>query len=202
MASSGCGYALAGRGSFLPTDIRIVGIPPLVNRTTFFDVEQILTEKIRNEFIGRGKYRVVPETEGADAVLNAEIVSITLSPVGLTSTQLASRYQFVLTMKVDFVDARVNKSLWANDALSFTGEYDLTSNAGNTIDASSFVDQQRSAFDRIATDAARTVVTAIVEAFEPRRSRARRSRSPRTKTKSNSGSVRIVCARAARLRGN
>jgi len=68
--SSGCGYALAGRGSFLPTDIRVVGIPQLVNRTTFFDVEQILTEKIRNEFIGRGKYRVVPEATGADAVLN------------------------------------------------------------------------------------------------------------------------------------
>lgn len=163
--SSGCGYALAGRGSFLPTDIRIVGIPQLVNRTTFFDVEQILTEKIRNEFIGRGKYRVVPEADGGDAVLNAEITSITLSPVGFTTTQLASRYQFVLTMKVDFVDARINKSLWANDALSFTGEYDLTSSAGNAIDASSFVDQQRSAFDRIATDLARTVVTAIVEAF-------------------------------------
>jgi len=165
LASSGCGYALAGRGSFLPTDIRVVGIPTLVNRTTFFDVEQILTEKIRNEFIGRGKYRVVPEVTGTDAVLNAEIVSITLSPVGLTSTQLASRYQFVLTMKVDFVDERIQKSLWANDTLSFTGEYDLTANAGSAIDASSFADQQRSAFDRMATDAARTVVTAIVEAF-------------------------------------
>ncbi|PYR70643.1 MAG: hypothetical protein DMF88_02235 [Acidobacteria bacterium] len=126
IASSGCGYALAGRGSFLPSDIRVVGIPQLVNRTTFFDVEQILTEKIRNEFIGRGKYRVVPDAAGADALLNAEIISITLSPVGLTNTQLASRYQFVLTMKVDFVDARVNRSLWENDALSFTGEYDLT----------------------------------------------------------------------------
>lgn len=163
---SGCGYALAGRGSFLPTDIQVVGIPQLVNRTTFFDVEQILTEKIRNEFIGRGKYRVVPEATGADAVLNAEITSITLSPVAFTSTQLASRYQFVLTMRVDFVDARIDKSLWANDSLSFTGEYDLTSAAGSTtIEASSFVDQQRSSFDRIATDVARTVVTAIVEAF-------------------------------------
>jgi hypothetical protein len=165
MASSSCGYALAGRGTFLPTDIRVVGIPPLVNRTTFFDVEQILTEKIRNEFISRGKYRVVPEAAGADAVLNAEIISITLSPVGFTTTQLASRYQFVLTMKVDFVDARINKSLWANDALSFTGEYDLTSTTGTAIQASTFVDQQRSSFDRIANDVARTVVTAIVEAF-------------------------------------
>ncbi len=163
--SSGCGYALAGRGSFLPTDIRVVGIPQLVNRTTFFDVEQILTEKIRNEFIGRGKYRVVPEATGADAVLSAEVTSITLSPVAFTTAQLASRYQFILTMKVDFTDARVNKSLWANDALSFTGEYDLTSTAGNAIEASSFADQQRSSFDRIATDVARTVVTAIVEAF-------------------------------------
>jgi Lipopolysaccharide-assembly len=165
LVSAGCGYALAGRGSFLPTDIRVVGIPPLVNHTTFFDVEQILTEKIRNEFIGRGKYRVVPEATGTDAVLNAEITSITLSPVAFTTTQLASRYQFVLTMKVDFVDARINKSLWANDALSFTGEYDLTSSTGDAINASTFVDQQRSSFDRIATDLARTVVTAIVEAF-------------------------------------
>jgi hypothetical protein len=166
VGSTGCGYALAGRGSFLPTDIRVVGIPPLVNRTTYFDVENILTQKIRNEFIGRGKYRVVPEGTGADAVLNAEITSITLSPVAFTSTQLASRYQFVLTMKVDFVDSRVNKSLWANDAYAFTGEYDLTSGTGDSaINAATFVDQQLSSFDRIANDIARTVVTAIVEAF-------------------------------------
>jgi hypothetical protein len=165
LASFGCGYALAGRGSFLPTDIRVVGIPPLVNRTTFFDVEQILTEKVRNEFIGRGKYRVVPEAAGADAVLNAEITSITLAPVGFTSTQLASRYQFVLTMKVDFTDTRMNRSLWANDALTFREEYDLTATGTGTIEGATFVDQQRSSFDRIATDVARTVVTAIVEAF-------------------------------------
>ena len=163
LCSSGCGYALAGRGAFLPTDIRVVGIPPLVNRTTFFDVEQILTEKIRNEFIGRGKYRVVPDMTGADAVLNAEITSITLSPVGFTNSQLASRYQFVLTMKVDFTDARVNRPLWANDALSFTGEYEL--NSQGTVEGSSFVDQQRGSFDRISSDVARTVVTAILEAF-------------------------------------
>jgi hypothetical protein len=34
-----------------------------------------------------------------------------------------------------------------------------------TINAATFVDQQRSSFDRIANDVARTVVTAIVEAF-------------------------------------
>ena len=33
LATSGCGYALAGRGSFLPENIRIVGIPPIENRS-------------------------------------------------------------------------------------------------------------------------------------------------------------------------
>jgi hypothetical protein len=165
LTGSGCGYALAGRGSFLPTNIRVVGIPPLVNRTTFFDVEQILTEKVRNEFIGRGKYRVVSEPTGADAVLNAEITSITLSPVGFTTTQLASRYSFVLTMKVDFTDTRTNRSLWANDALTFREEYELNAQGADALNAATFVDQQRSSFDRISTDVARTVVTAIVEAF-------------------------------------
>ena len=61
LTSSGCGYSLAGRGSFLPDYIRVVGIPQLVNNSTFFQVEQILTEKIRTEFIGRGRYTVLPE---------------------------------------------------------------------------------------------------------------------------------------------
>jgi hypothetical protein len=38
MATSSCGYALAGRGSFLPDYIRTVGIPPIENRSTFQQV--------------------------------------------------------------------------------------------------------------------------------------------------------------------
>jgi len=34
LVTSGCGYALAGRGSFLPDYIRVVGIPPIENRST------------------------------------------------------------------------------------------------------------------------------------------------------------------------
>ena len=33
LGSAGCGYALAGRGSFLPTDIRVVGIPSRWSRS-------------------------------------------------------------------------------------------------------------------------------------------------------------------------
>jgi hypothetical protein len=162
---SGCGYSLAGRGSFLPDYIAAVGIPPLLNRSTFFDVEQVLTEKIRTEFIGRGKYRVSPESQDVDAVLSGEVLNINVIPVGFTDQQLASRYLFMLTMKVSFTDARTNKVLWSNDAVTFREEYELATRSNTAIEGSAFLDQERNAFDRIATDVARTVVTAILEAF-------------------------------------
>ena len=161
----GCGYSLAGRGSFLPADIRVVGIPQLVNNTTFFQIEQILTEKIRTEFIGRGRYRVIPAPEGADAVVTGTVTSINVQPVGFTEQQLASRYLFTLTMNVQFTDTRTAMVLWQNGALTFREEYELSTRSNVALEGATFLSQERSSFDRIADDVARTVVTAILEAF-------------------------------------
>lgn len=168
LATSGCGYALAGRGSFLPASIRVVAIPQLENRTTFLQVEQILTEKVRNEFIGRGKYQVVTEPAGADAVLTGTITGINVQPVAFTNQQLASRYLFTLTMSVRFTDAQTNEILWTNDALTVREEYDLGTSLATDPNANigaTFLDTERTSFDRISTDIARTIVTAILEAF-------------------------------------
>src|SRR5512132_2224692 len=73
---SSCGYSLAGRGSFLPESIRVIGIPLFGNQSPVYGIEQTLTERVRNEFINRGKYRVTPEPAGADASLTCDIVSI------------------------------------------------------------------------------------------------------------------------------
>jgi hypothetical protein len=164
-ASSGCGYALAGRGAFLPEYIRVVAIPQLANASTFFQVEQILTEKIRGEFIGRGKYTVVPDVTGADAVVSGAITGITITPAAFNEQQLATRYLFTLTMKVAFIDTRTNQALWSNDALTFREEYELSTRSNQALQGAEFLSQERSSFDRIANDVARTVVTAIVEAF-------------------------------------
>ncbi len=165
LVSVGCGYALAGRGSFLPTEIQVVGIPQLQNQSTFFNVEQVLSEKLRTEFIGRGKFRVVAAAAGADAVLTGTVTSISVQPVGFTDQQLASRYLFVMTMKVDFTEVGSGRVLWQNDALVFRETYELTVRAGSAVEGATFLDQERASFDRIASDVARTVVTAIVEAF-------------------------------------
>ena len=52
--SGGCGYSLAGRGSFLPEYIRNIGVPAFTNSTAVFDVDRRVTDKVRTELSGRG----------------------------------------------------------------------------------------------------------------------------------------------------
>jgi len=98
-------------------------------------------------------------------VLTGEIISISAQPVGFTEQQLASRYLFVVLMRVRFTDARTNEVLWSDDALTFRSEYELSTRSNVAIEGAGFLDQEATAFDRISSDIARSVVTAILEAF-------------------------------------
>src|ERR1700730_12023372 len=64
---SGCGYALAGRGSFLPDYIHTIGVPAFLNRTTVFNLETLVMQKVRSEFIDRGTFTILPASAGAHA---------------------------------------------------------------------------------------------------------------------------------------
>src|SRR4029077_14672485 len=77
---SGCGYTLAGRGSALPASIKTIGIPMFTNRTSVFNLETTLTTKVRSEFIGRGKYVIVPDASGVDGLLNGEVTAVSIVP--------------------------------------------------------------------------------------------------------------------------
>ena len=160
----GCGYALAGRGSFLPSYIETIGIPAFSNRTSVFNLETALTEKVRAEFIGRGKYKILPDAAGVDAVLTGEVVSATLAPLSFTAGQLASRYAISIAARVELQDLHENKLLWENPGLVFRQEYEAQSGQ-SAQDPSAFFGQDANALDRMSTDFARTIVSAILEAF-------------------------------------
>ena len=164
LLSSSCGYTLAGRGSFLPESIKTIGIPDFTNRTPYFEASQVVCQRVRSEFIGRGKYKVLPQDTGVDAVLKAQINNITLAPSGFNDTQQATRYVIVISVGIQFVQASDNKVLWQNPSLVFREEYQLAS-GGGVLDPATFFGQSSNAVDRMATDFARTVVSAILEAF-------------------------------------
>ena len=162
---SGCGYTLAGVGSFLPDYVETIGIPMFENTTTAFEVEQLLTQQVRQQFINRGQYRVVAEATGVDAVLEGTIRSIGIQPASFTGDQQASRYIFTLIARIEFIDMTTNDVLWENRELVFSDEYEVASGGGDTPSVSAFFGQRSNAIERIAVDFAETVVSSILEAF-------------------------------------
>jgi hypothetical protein len=162
--AAGCGYSLAGRGSFLPAHIQTIGIPTFANHTPIFNLETQITQKVRSEFIGRGRYQVVPDQTNVDAVLVGEVVGVSIVPVSFNAQQLASRYALTMTASVALRDTRDNKVLWENPGLLFRQEYEATS--GQTdVDPTAFFAEDQNALDRMTTEFARTIVSAILEAF-------------------------------------
>ena len=162
-ALPGCGYALAGRGSFLPAYIQTIGIPQFGNVTPY-EVEQAFTAHVRSEFIGRGKYKILPETAGVDAVLTGEIQSLTIAPASFTDQNQASRYFVTVVAKMEFRDLKTNNVLWENPSLVFREEYEATQGT-DALDPNAFFGQEANALERITTEFARTVVSSILEAF-------------------------------------
>jgi hypothetical protein len=164
LGAASCGYALSGRGSFLPDYIQRLGVPMFGNTTPYQTVEQLFTQKVRLEFQSTRRYTVVPDDEGVDGIVRGEITSISLQPVSLTDAQLASRFRVTVVLKVAFEDVKAQKTLWENPALSLSDEYELAS-PGAGADVAAFVGTERVAVDRMSTDFARSIVSAILEAF-------------------------------------
>ena len=159
-----CGYSLAGRGSFLPAYIRTIGIPTFANRTTVFNLETQLTQKVRAEFIGRGKYQVLPQNTGIDALLTGEVTAVSIVPASFNTQVLASRYAITMTARIELRDMRENKVLWENPSVMFRQEYEATSGRTAT-DPGAFFQQDTTSLERMSTEFARTIVSAILEAF-------------------------------------
>jgi hypothetical protein len=165
--TSACGYALAGRGSALPASVRTIGIPMFTNRTSVFNLETTLTTKVRAEFIGRTKYQIDPTASGVDSVLTGEVTSVSIVPSAFNAQQLASRYAITMTARVALKSTKDDMVLWENPALIFRQEFDATGtqSAQGAIDPTTFFGQDTNALDRLSGEFARSIVSAILEAF-------------------------------------
>jgi hypothetical protein len=163
LALGGCGYALAGRGSFLPAYIRTIGVPQFTNNTSVFDVDRRVSDRVRAELTNRGKYKVYPAETGADAVLTGEISYITITAASFNQQQQA-RYVLVMSAKVEFKDLKTGKVLWSNPSMQFRDEFEPTTGT-SALDPTAFFGQDTNALERVATEFARSVVSSLMEAF-------------------------------------
>lgn len=159
---SGCGYALVGRGGGFDPSIKRLGVPLFRDVTGQSNLDQKITQKVIEELLRRGKVDIVQTTEAVDAIVDGEIVGYQVVPVGFSggsNTTTASRYAITLTAKVRYYKPGDPLPIWQNDAFSFRDEYDMGSNP------SSFFDREGQGVERLAQAFARSLVSAMLEAF-------------------------------------
>lgn len=156
---SGCGYALVGRGSNLPADIKSVYIRPLENRTPRSQVEQALTRAIAEEMVRRQRFSVLGGPEGADAELSGAVVFFGATPVTFDPSGRATEYEISLTAQIAFKKTGQDQPIWSNDRYTFRETYPIQATNQN------YVDLEDEAIERASERFAETMVSDLLEGF-------------------------------------
>ena len=159
LAASGCGYRVVGRATTLPPGAHSIAIPAFTNRTTTYRIEQILTDAVVREFTARTKYRVVPESGGADLSLQGEVTSINSGAVLFDpTTGRATTVLVTVNLRVALQD-REGKILYQNNNFVFRQPYEIS------VDIASFFQEEGPALDRMSRDFAAQLVSDVLENF-------------------------------------
>lgn len=159
---AGCGYALVGKGTVVDPSIKRIGVPLFKDLTGKPSLDQKVTARVIEELLKRGKFEVVQQSEGVDALVEGELAAYNVSPVGFSGTPgetQASRYAIRLTARVRYAKVGEKEPIWQNDSFSYSDEYDIGS------DPQSFFDREEQAIDRLVQNFARNLVAAMLEAF-------------------------------------
>lgn len=156
---SGCGYALVGRGSNLPADIKNIYIRPLENRTPRSQVEQELTRAIAEEMVQRQRFAVLGGPEGADAELSGAVIFYGATPVTFDPSGRATEYEISLTAQISFKRIGQDEPIWSNDRYTFRDTYQIEASNED------YVDLEDDAIERVAESFAETMVSDLLEGF-------------------------------------
>ena len=130
LALSGCGYALVGKGTVIDPSIKRIGVPLFKSAAAKPGLDQKVTQKVVEELLKRGRFDVVPDATGVDALVEGEITAYTprLAGVGQAAGKsVANSYEVTLTARIRFSKVGAKDPIWANDAFSFRDEcgYDV-----------------------------------------------------------------------------
>ena len=151
-----CGYKVASRNRVLP-DISSVAILPLVNATSTFALEQILTRALVREFIEKTSFRVLRSEAGADAVLQGTLSRIRANPVTFGTSSFGTTFQVTLIGSIVLQEKSGGRTIYQNDRFTFREEYVINTDVAN------FFSEANPALERIARDFASSVVASVLE---------------------------------------
>jgi TolB-like protein len=155
----GCGYRLAGTGTFLPKNIKTIAVAPFENRTARPEVEVRVTEAVARELSRHGATKVVTDKALADAYLEGVVTEFHTSPVQFNAEGRATRLESTVVLRASIRDLVTGEILWSQANLLFRDQYDVQQEQAD------YFDLETLALDALARGAAQTLVNSVTEGF-------------------------------------
>jgi hypothetical protein len=157
---SSCGYRIAGTDTVLPKTIRTVSIPAFNNLTTRYKLTDQLPEAISREFITRTRYRVVSDSNAADAVLRGTVINYSFYPtIYDQTTGRAAFAEIRVTLAVSLTERATGKVLFSRPNFDVRETYQISPNA------TQYFEESDPALKRAGQQVARSIVSAVLENF-------------------------------------
>ncbi|HLI84577.1 MAG TPA: LPS assembly lipoprotein LptE [Bryobacteraceae bacterium] len=157
---AGCGYHVSGQGELVPKTIKTIAIPGFQNITTRYQLAKLLPEDISREFLTRTRFKVIADASQADAVLNGAIVNFFYFPTTFdTATGRSTGVEVSVTLRLTLTDRATNAVIWSRPAAEFRERYEVA------VNPQQYFDESSTAEIRLSRDVARSVVSALQQAF-------------------------------------
>jgi hypothetical protein len=118
-APAGCGY---GTNTRTAKDIKTIYVPFFENKTAEPNLEIKVTEQIIQNLVDDNTLKVVSEN-GADAVLDGEIVDFKNQPFSFNKQLNADEYHVVITVVCTLFNRRTNEPIWQKRNFVGDGSY-------------------------------------------------------------------------------
>jgi TolB-like protein len=159
MSAAGCGYKLAGTGTFLPKSIKTIAVAPFENRTGRPEIEVRTTEAVARELSRHGGYKIVTDKANANAYLEGAVTDFHTTPVQFSAEGRATRLETSVVLRASLRDLATGEILWSQANLLFRDQYDVQQQEAN------YFDLETTALDTLAEGAAKALVDSITEGF-------------------------------------
>jgi hypothetical protein len=141
----------------MPKNIKTIAVPAFTTNYPRPKLTRLLATNIGQELISRTKYNIVADPSQADAVLkgtlaNFQVYQVISDPV----TGRATGAEVVVILQITLVERATGKVLFSRPSMEFRERYEIST------DPQTYFDESGTAIERVARDAARSVVTGIL----------------------------------------
>lgn len=157
---SSCGYKFAATDTVLPKTVHTIAIPAFNNLSTRYKLTDQIPEAISREFLTRTRYRVVPDTNTADAVLRGAVVNYSFNPTIFDPANGRAAYaELHVTLSVTLTERSTGKVLFDRKNFDVRETYQISP------DATQYFEESDPALKRAGQQVARSIVSAVLENF-------------------------------------